>query len=281
MITLPFITIITRHSPMAIWQAEHVKQLLKLHYPDLTVHIVKQSTRWDTIQDIALAHVGGKDLFVKELQKMLLHKKAHIAVHSLKDLAASNVDTLTLGACLPREDARDVFVSNTYNQIKDMPTGSTIGTASPRRQAQIHALRPDIRITLIRGNVGTRLEKLDAGKYDAIVLAAAGLKRLGLDNRIKQYFDLDWFIPAIGQGVIGVECRSEDETTQTLLNKLDDHDTRLCVTAERAVNRKLGGDCFTPIAAHAILKNHILQMHAMVGASDGKTIIRANKIGRA
>lgn len=279
MIKSSLLTIVTRNSPMAIWQAEYVKRLLNSLHTDLTINIIKHSTKGDKIQDKSLAKVGGKDLFVKELQKVLLQKKAHLAVHCVKDMSVNVHKKLTIAAFLKRDDVRDAFVSNQYNQLRDLPTEAVIGTASPRRQCLIHILRPDLKTKLIRGNVNTRLNKLDNHEYDAIILAAAGLKRLELESRIKEYFDPTTFIPAIGQGVLCIECRNEDEATQALVAKLDDPPTRLCVTSERAVNRKLGGNCFTPIGAYATLNDDKIELSAIVGSVNGKRVLKSKAIG--
>lgn len=268
------ITIVARKSPLALWQAKRVQQQLNSHYPDLKINILGRTTEGDKIQNISLTDIGGKDLFVKDLQHALLEKHAHIAVHSIKDMSVKKIPNLTLAAFCQREDPRDVLVSNAYESLEELSEGTIIGTSSPRRQCQLNTLKPHLDIKPIRGNVGTRLKKLTSGEYGAIILAAAGLKRLSLDNKIKQYLDPHKFIPAIGQGAIGVECRSDDTNTIKLLKTLDDVDTRTCVIAERAVNRRLNGDCFTPLAAHAVLKQNKLHLTAMVGSLDGRHVIR-------
>lgn len=268
------IRIVTRKSPLALRQAELVQQQLTSSYPDLKIEIVGKTTEGDRILNKSLADIGGKDLFVKDLQQTLVNKEADIAVHSIKDMSVKKTSGLLLAAFCQREDPRDVFVSNSYKSLEALPDNATIGTSSPRRQCQLNAINPHLAIKSIRGNVGTRLKKLESGEYDAIILAAAGLKRLRYENRIREYLDPRAFIPAIGQGAIGIECRADDLHTIELLEKLDHQTTRICVTAERAVNRRLNGDCFTPLAAHAVLENNKLHLIAMVGSIDGKHIIR-------
>ena len=275
------LTIATRKSPLARWQAQYVQQQLLAHYPHLTINIIGQTTAGDKTQDKPLADIGGKDLFVKELQQMLLNNEADIAVHSIKDMSVKDAPGLSIAAFCPREDPRDVFISNTYQTLQDCPSGAVIGTSSPRRQSQLKALYPTVKATPIRGNVGTRLNKLDAGQFDGIILAAAGIKRLNLDKRIREYLDLQTFIPAIGQGVIGVECRSNDAATHTLLQALDNYDARIRMTTERAINQRLGGDCFTPIAAHAVLHGNDIHCIAMVGSLDGGKILRSEIRGKS
>ncbi len=275
------IIIATRKSPLALWQAEYVKQQLLRLYDDWEFHISARTTTGDRTPDRALAEMGGKDLFVKDLQKMLKNKEADIAVHSLKDMSAQDSSEFTLAAFCTREDPRDVFLSHRTKKFVDLPKNSVVGTCSPRRQCQLKALRPDIEMKILRGNVGTRLAKLDNGEYDAIILAAAGLKRLGLENRINDYFEVTEVIPAIGQGIIAVECHAEDENLKALLKPLDDLTARVCATAERAVNKKIGGDCYTPIAAHATLDRKMLHLNALVGTSDGHKILRASMTGRS
>lgn len=269
------ITIVTRKSPLALWQAELVQQQLTSCYPGLKVEILGKTTEGDKILNKSLAGIGGKDLFVKDLQQTLLNKEADIAVHSIKDMSVKKNSGLLLAAFCRREDPRDVFVSNSYENLDALPDNATIGTSSPRRQCQLNATKPHLAIKPIRGNVGTRLEKLASGEFDAIILAAAGLLRLSHENRIREYLDPEAFIPAIGQGAIGIECHADDIHMIELLEKLDHHPTRICITAERAVNRRLNGDCFTPLAAHAVLHdNNTLHLIAMVGSVDGKHIIR-------
>lgn len=269
------LTIASRKSPLALWQAQYVRQQLIAHHPHLTVNIIGHSTRGDKIHDKPLAAIGGKDLFVKELQQMLINNDADIAVHSIKDLSVNDFPGLSIAAFCPREDPRDVFISNAYPTLGDCPQGTVIGTSSPRRQSQLKARYPSLDAQPIRGNVGTRLEKLDADQFGGIILAAAGIKRLQLEHRIREYLDPQHFIPAIGQGVIGVECRSNDPATHALLKTLDDPNARICTRTERAVNQRLDGDCFTPLAAHAVLRGDEIHCVAMVASLDGKKILRS------
>jgi len=275
------IKIVTRKSPLALYQATYVQKQLEHHYPGLKVDILGKTTTGDRIQHKPLATIGGKDLFVKDLQQALLDKQADIAVHSIKDMSVNDTPNLILAAFCRRDDPRDVFVSSNYSNIKSMPDNAIIGTSSPRRQSQINALKPHLEIKAIRGNVETRLKKLESNQYDAIILAAAGLKRLNFKQKITEYLEPRVFIPAIGQGAIGIECRADDANTLEWLQLLDDTETRTCVTAERAVNRRLNGDCFTPIAAHATLKENKLHLTAMVGSLDGTHIIKNEITGPA
>lgn len=273
------ITLATRKSKLALWQAKFVKQQLLAHHPQLDVQLIAQSTAGDNNPDVALANIGGKDLFAKELQTLVLNKKADIAVHSIKDLAAITLAGLQLAAICEREDPRDVFISKTYAHFKDLKPHAIVGTASPRRQSQLLYQRPDLSIKLLRGNVNTRLQKLEDGIYDAIILAAAGIKRLGMSDRITEYFNPQTMLPAIGQGAIGIECRADDDTLLPLLQCLNHETTHACVQAERAVNAHLHGNCFTPIAAFAQLNQSTLQLEARIGALDGNEMICAKSEG--
>lgn len=271
------IRIATRKSKLALWQANFVKEALEKKYPDVKISLVEIITEGDKQQLIPLTDVGGKSLFVKALQIALLNNEADIAVHSIKDMSVQNTAGLMLGAILKREDARDAFVSVKYKNLLSMPANTIVGTSSPRRTALIKSIRPDIDIKLLRGNVDTRLAKCDAGDYDAIVLAAAGLKRLGLAARITDYFSDDTFTPAIGQGAIGVECRENDAVMRDLLHFLHDEKTATCVNAERSVNKILGGDCHAAIGAHAKMINDQINLSAVVGSVDGKIMLRAHQ----
>jgi len=273
------IRIATRKSPLALWQAEHVRQLLQHSYPALEVELLKMSTQGDKIVDTPLAKIGGKGLFVKELEQGLLQGDADIAVHSMKDVPVELPVGLHLAVVLAREEPRDAFVSNHYQRFEDLPRGARIGTASLRRQCQLASLRPDLEILNLRGNVGTRLKKLDDGQYDAIILAAAGLIRLGLEQRIAQKIPIEKCLPAIGQGVIGIECRSDDRLTNDLIAVLGDDQTQVCITAERALNQRLQGGCQVPIGGYAELNGNTLHMRGLVGHPDGRTVIQAEKIG--
>ena len=271
--------IATRQSPLAVWQAEFVKQQLMALHPQLHVELIKISTQGDNNQSQALATIGGKSLFVKELQKALLDNKADIAVHYIKDMSVHDHPQLSLGAILKRANASDAFVSNNVRALDELKHDAIIGTASPRRQALIKSLYPSFTIKLMRGNVNTRLSKLDHGDYDAIILAAAGLERLGLANRISSYLPKNIFIPAIGQGALGIECRSQDSDIRALIKPLHHELTATCVDAERIVNRQLGGSCFTPIGAHATIDNDVLILQAFVGSVDGQQLLRSHQQG--
>ncbi|MGC7590344.1 hydroxymethylbilane synthase [Bisgaard Taxon 46] len=267
--------IATRQSPLALWQANYVKQRLEGFYPDLNVVLVPMVTKGDVILDTPLAKIGGKGLFVKELETALLNGEADIAVHSMKDVPMQFPEGLGLSVICPREDPRDAFVSNTYRTLADLPQGAVVGTSSLRRQCQLKQLRPDLKIESLRGNVGTRLSKLDRGDYDAIILAAAGLIRLGLTERIASFIDISDMLPAAGQGAVGIECRSNDTRVQQLLAPLADAKTTSCILAERAMNTHLQGGCQVPIAGYAIIENEQLYLRALVGELDGSLIIRA------
>lgn len=251
---MSLIRIATRRSPLALWQAEHVAKLLKASHPSIEIELVKMITQGDKILDTPLSKIGGKGLFVKELEQGMLNGDADIAVHSMKDVPAQLPDGLEMAAILEREDPRDAFVSNTYASIDDLPQGAVVGTSSLRRQCQLLQMRPDLRIKSLRGNVNTRLQKLDDGDYDAIILAAAGLIRLGFESRIKTAIPMNTMLAAIGQGAIGVECRTGDEETLRLIECLHHDTTATRVTAERAMNFKLEGGCQAPIAGHARIK---------------------------
>lgn len=270
------IKLVTRQSPLALWQAQQVKSQLENHHKNICVEVIPKTTVGDKQQTIALNQIGGKNLFVKELQAALLTQQADIAVHSVKDLAAKNINGLKLAAVLERGDSRDAFVSNKFNCLADLPLSAVVGTASPRRQSQLLAIRSDLSIKLLRGNIATRLKKLTDGVFDAIILAAAGLQRLELTAHIRSYFSHESLLPAIGQGAIGIECRTDDKTTQALLAPLNHEITFACVSAERAVNARLGGNCFTPIAAHAHCHQGVIVLTARVGSLDGKKILCAS-----
>lgn len=266
--------IATRESRLALWQAEHVAARLRQTHPDLHVALVPMTTTGDQVLDRTLAQVGGKGLFVKELELALLEDRADIAVHSMKDVPSVLPDTLMLTCMLERADPRDAFVSTQYNRFADLPLGAQVGTASLRRQSQLLALRPDLRISPVRGNVETRLRKLDEGQYAAIVLASAGLTRLGLATRIREYLDVERSIPAAGQGVVGIECRRNDARAQRLCAALNDLDAEHCVRAERAFATRLEGSCQAPIAGFATVTNDQLQLTGLVAAPDGTQVIR-------
>lgn len=267
--------IATRQSPLALWQADFVKSELEKYYPHLQIELVPIITKGDVILDSPLAKIGGKGLFVKELEQALLEERADIAVHSMKDIPMELPNGLTLAVICKREDPRDAFVSNKYQNLISLPLGAIVGTSSLRRQCQLKALRPDLTILSLRGNVGTRLNKLDNGNYDAIILAAAGLIRLQLTERISSFIEPEQLLPAVGQGAIGIECRMNDETTKTLLSPLVHYDTTYCVLAERAMNKQLQGGCQVPIGGFAQIQQGEVFLRALVGAEDGSKIIRA------
>ena len=275
------IRIATRKSPLAMWQAEHVTAELKKAHPGLKVEILGMSTQGDKILDTPLAKIGGKGLFVKELEVAMLDGRADIAVHSMKDVPVELPDGLHLSTILEREDPRDAFVSNTYKTFDELPKGARVGTSSLRRQCQLVQGRPDLQILPLRGNVNTRLRKLDEGEYDAIILAAAGLKRLGFHDRITAEISAEISLPAIGQGAVGIECRIDDARINELLSPLHHIETAYCVRAERAMNNRLEGGCQVPIAGFAMLENNELWLRGLVGKIDGSEIIRGESKGTA
>jgi hydroxymethylbilane synthase len=273
------IRIATRKSPLAMWQAEHVSALLTKLHPGLEIEIVGMTTKGDKILDAPLAKVGGKGLFVKELEQGMLEGVADIAVHSMKDVPVDFPEGLHLAVIMDREDPRDAFVSNRYDDLDSLPQGACVGTSSLRRQCQLADRRPDLRIEPLRGNVNTRLAKLDAGEYDAIILAAAGLMRLGFESRIRGRIAPQDSLPAIGQGAIGIECRSADTRTNDLIAPLHHRDTADRVLAERAMNARLHGGCQVPIAGHALIEGDRLVLKGLVGTPDGSRILRAESEG--
>ena len=276
---MPRIRIATRESQLALWQANEVSRLLSQHHPGIDVEIIGMTTEGDRFLQASLASAGGKGLFVKELEQCLLNKQADIAVHSMKDVPYELPASLAIHAILPREDPRDAFVSNNYSALSELPQNSIVGTSSTRRECQLRALRPDLNIQPLRGNVNTRLSKLDAGQYDAIILASAGLKRLGFEERIAELLDVNTSIPAIGQGAIGIECRDDDNDTQQLLAPLHDEATALAVMAERAISTALSANCHLPIAAHAQQVDQQMSLQALVGMPDGSKMLRAHASG--
>jgi hydroxymethylbilane synthase len=271
--------IATRQSALALWQAEHVAAQLRAAHPSLQVELVKITTQGDRILDRPLAEIGGKGLFIKELEVALMEKRADIAVHSLKDVPSEMPPGMTLAVMLPRADARDAFVSNHYGSFDALPANAKVGTGSLRRQSQLKHARADIQIMPLRGNVDTRLRKLDAGEYDAIILASAGLFRLGLAARVTQLLPTDVSLPAVGQGIIGIECRSDDQATLSLLGSLDSSDAKACAMAERAFALKLEGSCQSPIAGYAELTGDSLTLRGLIAATDGQRIMRDSIIG--
>ncbi len=274
---LKSLTIATRESPLALWQAHHIKSKLIGFYPELEVCLLGMTSRGDQLLDIPLNKVGGKGLFVKELETALIDGSADIAVHSMKDVPMEFPSGLTLAVICEREDPRDAFVSNNWKTFEDLPLGSTIGTSSLRRACQLQKIRPDLTIRFLRGNVNTRLGKLDSGGYDAIILASAGLIRLGMKDRISEYLDISLCLPAGGQGAIGIECRDGDAEVLDLLKPLDHIETSCRVRAERALNARLEGGCQFPIASFAELDDDQLILRGLVGKSDGSIILRAEE----
>ncbi|HHI5411443.1 TPA: hydroxymethylbilane synthase [Vibrio metoecus] len=268
------IRIATRQSPLALWQANYVKDALMAAHPGLQVELVTMVTRGDVILDTPLAKVGGKGLFVKELEVAMLEGRADLAVHSMKDVPVDFPEGLGLVTICEREDPRDAFVSNTYAKIDDLPSGAVVGTCSLRRQCQLKSARPDLVIKELRGNVGTRLSKLDAGEYDAIILAAAGLKRLGLESRIRNFIEPEQSLPAVGQGAVGIECRLDDQRVRELLAPLNHTDTADRVRCERAMNLTLQGGCQVPIGSYALLEGDHIWLRALVGEPNGSQIVR-------
>ena len=277
----PVIRIATRKSPLALWQAEFVAEQLQSAHPGLRTELVRMTTRGDKLLDAPLAKVGGKGLFVKELEQGMLDGEADIAVHSMKDVPVEFPDVLHLGAILKREDPRDAFVSLRYSTLEELPHNARIGTSSLRRQCQIKERFLDCEIHNLRGNVNTRLAKLDAAEFDAIMLAAAGLIRLGFQSRITAFLSPEQSLPAIGQGAIGIECRIDDPHVNELIKVLDDDATAIRVAAERAMNRRLQGGCQVPIAGYAELDGDQLWLRGLVGSPDGQVVIRDEIKGAA
>ena len=268
--------IATRQSPLALWQANFVKAELEKYHPNLTVELVTMVTKGDVILDTPLAKIGGKGLFVKELELALLEERADIAVHSMKDVPMSFPEGLGLAVICEREDPRDAFVSNRYASLAELPEGAIVGTSSLRRQCQLMAAYPHLTVKSLRGNVGTRLSKLDNGEYDAIILASAGLIRLGMPERIKSFISVEDSLPAAGQGAVGIETLVNDTRVLNYLAKLNHNPTACCVMAERAMNTRLQGGCQVPIGGFATLNGEELELNALVGSLDGSTIIRAS-----
>jgi hydroxymethylbilane synthase len=273
------IRIATRGSPLALWQAEHVAARLRALHPALEVSLLTMKTRGDKLLDAPLAKVGGKGLFVKELENGLLDGSADLAVHSLKDVPVQFPAGLELALVMEREDPRDAFVSNTYDSLAAMPAGALVGTSSLRRQTQLRERYPQLRVDWLRGNVNSRLAKLDSGQYDAIILAASGLLRLGFDERAKAPIAPEECLPAIGQGVLGIEIRSDDNWLREIIAPLAHAETTLLISAERAFNQTLNGGCQVPIAGHAVLEGEQIYLRGLVGEPDGSEILRAEVRG--
>lgn len=276
---MPVVRIATRKSPLALWQAHYVRDQLQSYHDNLDVELVLIKTKGDKILDTPLAKIGGKGLFVKELEVAMLENEADIAVHSMKDVPMEFPEGLKLQTICPRGNPHDAFVSNHYQSLDELPAGAIVGTSSLRRQSQLHQRRPDLVIKDLRGNVGTRLSKLDAGEFDAIILACAGLERLEIAHRITQQLPADLLLPAGGQGAVGIECRSDDRALHALLAPLEDIDTRDRVLAERAMNRRLQGGCQVPIGCFATLAGDQLELKGFVGSVDGKTLLEETLSG--
>jgi hydroxymethylbilane synthase len=275
------VKIATRKSPLAMWQAEFVRDALLALHPGIQVDLVKMTTQGDKILDVPLAKIGGKGLFVKELEQGMLAGDADIAVHSMKDVPMAFPEGLHLPVICSREDPFDAFVSNNHASVDDLPQGAKVGTSSLRRECQLRASRPDLQILTLRGNVNTRLAKLDAGEYDAIILASAGLKRLGMHARIKSTLSAEQSLPAVGQGAVGIETRIDDAEINALIAPLMCPETWIVVSAERAMNKRLAGGCQVPIAGYAILDNGNIWLRGLVGRPDGTLTLRAEVRGKA
>ncbi len=279
---MKLLRIATRKSQLALCQAELVKQALLSHFPDLIINLVPLSTSGDQLLAEPLAAIGGKGLFIKEIEEALLDNRADIAVHSMKDMPVQITPNLDIPAYLEREDPRDVLVSLKYKYLSDMPSNSKIGTASLRRQSMVKHFHPNLITETLRGNVVTRLSKLDAGQYDALILAAAGLKRLGLTDRIQSYFSITDSLPAVGQGIIGVQCRENDDEIKKILLLLNHIPTQLCLTAERILNKTLGGSCHAPIGGYAFIdpdQKEKLHLGGCVYSVDGKICLKSEASG--
>jgi len=271
--------IATRKSPLALWQAEYVKSQLQLLHPDLEIELIKMTTQGDQILNSPLSKIGGKGLFIKELEVGMLEGRADIAVHSMKDVPFAIPDEFELGAVMARENPFDAFVSNNYNHLGELPQGAKVGSCSMRRVVQIKAIRPDLDILDLRGNVNTRLKKLDDGEYDAIILACAGLIRLGFEGRIKHALDADTSLPAVGQGALGIEIRRGDREVAELIQGLIDQDTMTTVLAERAMNATLEGGCSVPIAGYATLDGESLTLRGLVGNVSSGEVLTEECVG--
>lgn len=284
------LVIATRASRLALWQAEHVRDCLLRLYPSVEVELLKLSTRGDEILDRSLQKIGGKGLFIKELEYALLDGRADLAVHSLKDVPVDLTEPFELAAILPRAETRDAWVSNQYADMHALPKGAVVGTSSLRRESQLRRLVPHITVKPLRGNLDTRLGKLDAGEFDAIILAAVGLERLGLSERIRSLISTQDSLPAAGQGSLGIEIRSDRADLKQILQPLACDQNTACSIAERAVSRVLGGSCTVPIAAYAIIQNHQIHLQALVSTPDGRQVVshqangsidQANQLGEA
>ncbi len=273
------LAIASRESALAMWQAEHIQQRLLALYPGLAVSIVGMTTQGDQILDSPLSQIGGKGLFVKELEQALAEGRADIAVHSMKDVPMTLPEGFSLVAIAQREDPRDAFVSNRFASLEELPAGSVVGTSSLRRQSQLLARFPHLKVAMLRGNVGTRLRKLDEGQFSAIILAAAGLKRLGLGQRITKWLEPEQSLPAVGQGALGIECRAERGDLLELMKPFNHPETAACVQAERAMSRALAGSCQVPLGGFAQIEQGTLRLRGFVAAPDGSRMLEAEVQG--
>lgn len=273
------IIIATRESPLALWQAEHVQALLRERYPEKDVKLLGMTTKGDQILDKTLSKIGGKGLFVKELEVAMQEGSAHLAVHSLKDVPMELPEGFVLAAVSSREDPRDAFVSPRYERLESMPAGSVVGTASLRRELMLRSKFPHLVVKPVRGNVGTRLRKLDSGEYDALIMASAGLKRLGLEERIREIISDEISLPSPGQGALGLECLADDEKTREAVAFINDEQTRACCLAERAVSRALGGSCQVPLAAYATITDSTMRLRALIGDHTTGELVATEQTG--
>lgn len=273
------IIIATRESPLALWQAEHVQALLRDRYPEKDVKLLGMTTKGDQILDKTLSKIGGKGLFVKELEVAMQEGSAHLAVHSLKDVPMELPEGFVLAAVSSREDPRDAFVSPRYETLESMPAGSVVGTASLRRELMLRSKFPHLVVKPVRGNVGTRLRKLDSGEYDALIMASAGLKRLGLEERIREIISDEISLPSPGQGALGLECLADDEKTREAVAFINDEQTRACCLVERAVSRALGGSCQVPLAAYATITDSTMRLRALIGDHTTGELVATEQTG--
>lgn len=273
------IIIATRESPLALWQAEHVQALLRERYPGKDVKLLGMTTKGDQILDKTLSKIGGKGLFVKELEVAMQQGAAHLAVHSLKDVPMELPEGFVLAAVSSREDPRDAFVSPRYETLESMPAGSVVGTASLRRELMLRSKFPHLVVKPVRGNVGTRLRKLDSGEYDALIMASAGLKRLALEERIREIISDEISLPSPGQGALGLECLANDEKTREAVAFINDEQTRACCLAERAVSRALGGSCQVPLAAYATITDSTMRLRALIGDHTTGELVATEQTG--
>ncbi|MCR8920795.1 hydroxymethylbilane synthase [Parasutterella secunda] len=273
------IIIATRESPLALWQAEHVQALLRERYPEKDVKLLGMTTKGDQILDKTLSKIGGKGLFVKELEVAMQEGSAHLAVHSLKDVPMELPEGFVLAAVSSREDPRDAFVSPRYETLESMPAGSVVGTASLRRELMLRSKFPHLVVKPVRGNVGTRLRKLDSGEYDALIMASAGLKRLGIEERIREIISDEISLPSPGQGALGLECLADDEKTREAVAFINDEQTRACCLAERAVSRALGGSCQVPLAAYATIADSTMRLRALIGDHTTGELVATEQTG--